>query len=90
MEEIQAIGLPLHPERRLLSVKAKGSEILGGESKYLFRELAFALGVHECRLTSAVTGARPPAHPNHGAGARVRVNCVVRGAPQHTYPYGAP
>jgi hypothetical protein len=38
--------LPLHPERRFLSLKTKGSKTLRGESKYLLSELAFALGVH--------------------------------------------
>jgi hypothetical protein len=38
--------LQLHPERRLLSIKAKGSELLRDESEYLFSELALALGLH--------------------------------------------
>jgi hypothetical protein len=40
------MSLPLHPKRRLVSIKAKGSKLLSGKSKYLFSERAFALGVH--------------------------------------------
>jgi hypothetical protein len=47
MEKVQAMRLPLHPKRRLLTIKAMGGKIGADESKYFLGDLAFALGIHD-------------------------------------------